>query len=483
MRQLLTESVVLSLASGGLGLLVAVWGVQGLVNFMPNDLPRVNDVSIDANVLLFALIVSTLTGLAFGLIPALQVSRVDLTETLKEGGGKATGVHGRSTRALIVLEIALSLVLLVGAGLLLKSFVLLQQVKPGFDPNNLISLKVSLPEAKYSAPEQKSQFFAQLLERVRALPGVESAGAALSLPFPGDDILFPIRVEGQPAPPAGDENTINYQVVTPDYFRAMRMPLVAGRDIAASDGARAPGVVVLNESAARRYFAGESPVGKRVALGGDATPLTVVGVVGDVRQRALDAQPKAEAYVSYLQSPFGFMGVAVRTAGDPSNLIGAVRGAVAVVDPQVSSGNVHTMRELMSESLARQRSTSLLAGAFSLVALLLATVGIYGVISYTVTRRTREIGIRIALGANRRDVLGMIVSQGMGLALAGVGAGLVASFALTRALSSLLYGVSASDPIVYAGVSLLLTAVALVACYLPARRATRVDPMIALRCE
>jgi putative ABC transport system permease protein len=483
-RQLLTESVLLSLLAGGVGLLVAVWGVQGLVNLMPNDLPRLNDVSIDANVLLFTLVVSTVTGLAFGLVPALQVARVDLTKTLKEDGGKATGMQGRSTRVLIVLEVALSLVLLVGAGLLLKSFVLLQQIKPGFDPNNLIALKISLPEAKYTQPEQKSRFFEQLLERVCALPGVEDAGAALNLPFPGDDILFHIHVEGQPETAAGDESSINYQVISPDYFHTMRIPLLGGRDIAATDRADAPGVVVLNESAVKRYFANEDPLGKRIRLGGDsATPLTVVGVVSDIRQRQLDAPPHPEAYVSYLQSPFGFMGVAVRAARDPETVLGAVRGAVAGVDPQVSSGNAHTMNELMSESLARQRSMSLLTGVFGLVALLLATVGIYGVISYMVTQRTREIGIRIALGAHRRDVLRMIVGYGMGLTLVGVVVGLLASFALTRTLSNLLYEVSATDPLIYAGVALLLSAVALVACLVPARRAMRVDPMIALRYE
>jgi putative ABC transport system permease protein len=483
-RQLLTESVLLSLVAGGVGLLCAVWGVQGLVSLMPNDLPRLNDVSIDANVLLFTLAVSTLTGLAFGLVPALQVSRVDLTETLKEGAGKATGVQGRSTRALIVLEVALSLVLLVGAGLLLKSFVTLQQVKPGFDPDNLLALKISLPPTTYAKPEQKSRFFGQLLERVRSVPGVRDAGAALSLPFPGDDILFPVRVEGQPEPAPGEQSSINYQVVTPDYFRAMRIPLLAGRDIASADRADAPGVVVLNESAVKRYFAGADPLGKRVRLGSaDSPPLTVVGVVSDVRQRTLAAQPKPEAYVSYQQSPFGFMGVAVRTEGDPANVVGAVRGAVAGVDAQVYSGNVHTMNELMSESLARQRSISVLTGVFGLVALLLASVGIYGVISYMVTQRTREIGIRIALGADRRDVLRMIVGYGMGLTLVGVAAGLVASFALTRALSSLLYEVSASDPLIYAGVAVLLASVALAACLVPARRAMRVDPMIALRYE
>jgi putative ABC transport system permease protein len=483
-RQLLTESALLSLAAGALGLLVAVWGAQGLVVLMPNELPRFNDVSIDANVLLFTLVVSTLTGLAFGLIPALQVSRVDLTETLKEGGAKATTIQGRSSRVLIVLEVALSLVLLVGAGLLLKSFLRLQQVKPGFDSNNLIALRVSLPEAKYPQPEQKSRFFEQLLERVKALPGVKDAGAALNLPFPGDDIIFPINIEGQPAPPPGETNSINYQVVSPDYFRTMRISLLSGRDIAATDRTDAPGVVVINESAAKRYFAGADPLGKRIRLGGDdETPLTIIGVVSDIRQRTLDSQPKAEAYVSYLQSPFGFMGIAIRTEGDPANLLGAVRGAVASVDQQVPAGNVHTMNELMSESLARQRSTSLLAGLFGLVALLLASVGIYGVISYMVTQRTREIGIRIALGAKRRDVLRMIVGYGMGLALVGVGIGLLVSFALTRAIAGLLYEVSTTDPLIYTAVALLLSAVALVACLVPARRATKVDPMIALRYE
>jgi putative ABC transport system permease protein len=483
-RQLLTESVLLSLMAGALGLLVAVWGVQGLANLMPNHLPRINDVSIDSHVLLFTLVVSTLTGLAFGLIPALQVSRVDLTETLKEGGAKSATMQGRSSRALIVLEVALSLVLLVGAGLLLKSFLLLQQVKPGFDSNNLLTLKIFLPEAKYPQPGQKSQFFAQLLERVRSLPGVESAGAALNLPFPGDDILLRFNVEGRPAPPPGEQTSINYQVISPDYFRTLRIPLLRGRDIAETDRADAPGVVVISESAAKRYFAGEDPLGKRVRVGGEnAPPLTVVGVASDIRERTLDAPPHAEAYVSYLQSPFAFMGVAVRTGGDPANTLGAVRGAVAGIDKQLSVGSVHTMNELMSESLARQRSVSLLAGFFGLAALLLASVGIYGVISYMVTQRTREIGIRIALGANRRDVLRMIVTHGMGLTLAGVGVGLFASFALTRALSGLLYEVSATDPLIYAGVALLLASVALVACLVPARRAMNVDPMIALRYE
>ena len=483
-RQLLTESVLLSLAAGAVGLLFAVWGVQGLVNLMPNNLPRLNDLTIDTNVLLFAFVVSTTTGLAFGLIPALQVSRVDLTETLKEGAGKATGVQGRSTRALIVLEVAVSLVLLVGAGLLLKSFFLLQQVKPGFDPDRLVALNVSLPATKYSTPEQKSRFFGQLLERVRAVPGVKDAGAALSLPFPGDDILFPVRVEGRPEASPGEQNSINYQVVTPDYFRAMRIPLLAGRDITAGDRAGAPGVVVVNESAVGRYFDGADPLGRRIRLGSDdAPPLTVVGVVGDVRQRTLDARPKPEAYVSYQQSPFGFMSVAVRAEADPAGVVGAVRGAVAGLDAQLYSGNVHTMRELMGESLARQRSISLLTGVFALVALALASVGIYGVISQMVTQRTREIGIRVALGASRRDVLGMIVRYGMGLTLVGITAGLAASFALTRALSGLLYEVSASDPAIYSAVALLLSAVALAACLIPARRAMRVDPMVALRYE
>ncbi|MFL6227268.1 MAG: ABC transporter permease [Pyrinomonadaceae bacterium] len=483
-RQLLTESVLLSLVAGGVGLLFAVWGVQGLVSLLPNDLPRLNDVAIDANVLLFTLAVSTVTGLAFGLVPALQVSRVDLTETLKEGTGKATGAHGRSTRVLIVLEVAVSLVLLVGAGLLIKSFVLLQQVKPGFDPSKLLALNISLPPTKYATPKEKSRFFEQLLERIRAVPGVKDAGAALNLPFPGDDILFPLRVEGEPEPAPGEVSSINYQVVSPDYFRAMQIPLLAGRDISDADRADASGVVVLNEAAVKRYFAGADPLGKRIRLGSDDSPLlTVVGVVNDIRQRTLDAPPKPEAYVSYQQSPFGFMGVAVRTEGDPATLTGTVRGAVANLDAQIVSTNVHTMNELMSESLARQRSVSVLTGAFGLVALLLASVGIYGVISYMVTQRTREIGIRIALGARAGDVLRMIVGYGMGLTLVGVAAGLAASFALTRAMSGLLYEVSASDPLIYVAVALLLSAVALVACLVPARRAMRVDPMVALRYE
>jgi putative ABC transport system permease protein len=314
------------------------------------------------------------------------------------------------------------------------------------------------------------------------VPGVESAGAALNLPFPGDDILLHFNVEGQPAPSQGDQNSINYQVISPDYFRTLRIPLLSGRDIAETDRADAPPVVIISESAAKRYFAGDDPLGKRVRIGGESAPLlTIIGVASDIRERTLEAQPHAEAYVPDQQSPFGFMGIAVRTKGDPANVFGSVRGAVESVDRQLSVGSVHTMNELMSESLTRERSISLLAGFFGLAALLLASVGIYGVISYTVTQRTREIGIRVALGAKRGDVLRLIVNHGMGLALAGVAIGLLVSFVLTRALSSLLYDVSATDPLTFAGVALMLIFIALVACLIPALRATRVDPMIALR--
>lgn len=483
-RQLLTESVLLALIAGCLGLLGALWGVQLLVSLMPNELPPISTVSVDLGVLLFTLGVSILTGIVFGMLPALQVSRVDLTEALKEGAMKGTTNRNRSSRILVVVEVALSLVLLVGAGLFLKSFLLLQQVNPGFEPDNLLSLKISLPDAKYSKPEQQSAFFKELLEKIKTTPGVKDSAAVLNLPFAKDDIYLNFIVEGRPVPPPSEQVNIGYQIISSNYFRTMGIPLLRGRDIAETDREGTENVIILNESAVRKYFPNEDPLNKRVKLRNETTPsLTVIGIVRDVHHHALDIEPRPEGYVSYLQSPFSFSDIVIRTETDPQNVISSVRNAVTEIDKELPIANVQTMNELLAGSMVRERFTSTLAGFFSLVALLLAAIGIYGVISYIVTQRTHEIGIRMALGATKKNVLKIVVWQGMKLTVFGIAIGLFAAFILSRLIESMLFGISANNWTTYLIVAAVLTFVALLACYLPARRAMKVDPIIALRYE
>ena len=485
-RQLLTESLLLAALGGGCGLLLALWANDYLPTLSAGALPRVEHVVLDARVVLFTLAVTLLTGAFFGLAPALQASQVDLNERLKEGGlSLAGGAARRRTQSLLIVsEIAVSLVLLVGAGLFVKSFVRLQQVDPGFDPHNVVTLNVFLPGTRYPENAQQSAFFEQVLERVSSLPGVEHAGVTSNLPVSGNYDQLPLYVEGQPVTNAGDAAQTERYMVSADYFKALGVPLVAGRGFTPRDGAGAQQVAVVGEAVARAYFNGGAAVGSRIKIGDPENPwLTVVGVARDVHQYGLDAAPNFQVYVPHLQSPSQAMTFVVRGAGDAASLASSVRAQVWAVDANQPVYDVKTMRELLAESTAARRFNMILLGLFAAVALALALVGVYGVMSYTVAQRTHEIGVRMALGAQGRDILRLIVGQGMTLVAAGVLVGLAGSLALARTVGGLLYGVSSNDATVIASVSLLLAVVALAANYLPARRATKVDPMVALRYE
>ena len=497
-RQLLTESVLLALLGGFVGLLLATWGVDLLLALGPENIPRREEIGLDAGVLVFTLAVSLLTGLIFGLVPAWQASKADLNVTLKEGGQLqgTSAKHQRLRNALVIAEIALALVLLTGSGLLIKSFARLLDVNPGFDTSNVLALQVTLPSSKYSQEQKRAAFYQQLEERLKALPGVQAVGAVSRLPlFAGDitsgrsNITSRLVIEGRPAA-AGDLPEVDYRVASPSYFQAMNIPLVRGRlfnwQDEPQDRAGLPLVAIINEAMARRFWPGEDPIGKRIKWSGDLDQnpwWTIVGVVGNVRHFSLDMEPRPEVYRPYLVNPLTGPIIVVRAASNPENLIALVRNEVRALDGDVPISNISTMPQLVSRSVAPRRFSMLLLTIFSAVALLLAAVGIYGVMAYSVTQRTHEIGIRLALGAQTADVLKLVVGQGMALALMGVGIGVVGAFALTHLMSSLLYGVSTTDPLTFVVVSVLLTSVALLASYIPARKATKVDPMVALRYE
>jgi putative ABC transport system permease protein len=483
-RQLLTESFLLSLAGGLLGLLVAKWGTGLLVSLSPSNIPRVEQAGLDARVLGFTLLISTLTGLAFGLVPALQASKVNLNESLKGGVTATAGARRSFTRgALVVAEVALSLVLLVGAGLLLKSFKRLSEVELGFDPQRVVAADISLPD-RYDTPSKRVEFFRQLMTRVEALPGVSSVAVSQSVPLSGEEQGIQFTIGGRRAAPGEGKRGAIYHRVSSQYLNVLGIRLLKGRGLTERDAAGAPGVALINEVMARKYFAGEDPIGKQIVL--DRTParaLEIVGVVSDLRYVTPGLEPFPEIYVSYLDDPWQHMSLAVRASGDPARLVAAVRAEVLKMDGDVPLANVKTMEQYVADSVSPQRFSALLLTLFACAALALAALGVYGVISGSVAQRTREIGIRLALGARGADVLRLVVRRGMWLALAGVGVGLAASLALTRVMSGLLYGVSATDPLTFAGVSLLLMLVALLACLVPARRATKVDPLVALRHE
>jgi putative ABC transport system permease protein len=488
-RQLLTENIVLSLCGGALGLIFAGWGINALLALSPANIPRLSSVGIDRDVLLFTLGASLLTGLIFGLVPALTASRLNLNDTLKEGGRSAAeGAGGRRLRSgLAIAEIALSLVLLVGAGLLIRSFIRLQEVRPGFNPQHLLCVDLSLPSAKYQEDQQTVNFFNQLVSEVSQLPGVQAASVSTGLPLGGGADFNAFAVEGHVYARTDRTPDAESRVVSPDYFRALEIPLKRGRVIDDRDVAGAPDVVVISETLARKYFPGQDPLGKRITFGdpqaGNAEWYTVIGLVGDVRGVSLNQEPYGQLYTSSRQNARRALTLAVKTAADPTTMLGAVRDRIRSLDPQQPLYNVRTAEQVLERSVARPRFNMLLITILACVALVLAAVGIYGVISYSVTQRTHEIGVRMALGASTRDVLKLVVGQGMLLAGTGLLVGLVAAFAATRIMSSLLFGISATDPVTYFGLAALLGVIAFLACYIPARRAMKVNPVTALRAE
>ncbi|HKQ90374.1 MAG TPA: ABC transporter permease [Blastocatellia bacterium] len=489
-RQLLAESLLLAGLGGGGGLLLAVWGVYLLVTFGPAELPRAGDVAVDGRALGFTLAVSLLTGIIFGLAPALQASRPDLNEALKDGRRGATGSAGqrRMRSLLVVSEIALSLVLLVGAGLLMKSFLKLQAVDPGFNPNNMLTMRVSMEGPNYEKVESRIVFHDQLLDKIKALPGVQSAGARYRIPLAPDDgyANLAFAVEGRLTDPA-NRPTAFYNTVSPELFRTMEIPLSKGRPFNAHDDQKAQKVIIINETLTRRYFPGEDPIGKRMTLE-DENPkeedwATIVGVVKDTKPLTMDGKPAPEMYMPFAQQPGRSMALMIRTTNKPESVAAAVRHSVQALDRNQLVYGVRTFERVVAESVATPRFRASLIGVFAVVALILAMVGVYGVMSYAVTQRTREIGIRMALGAEPRDALKMVMKQGAKLAVAGVAIGSGGAAALTWLIEGLLFDVRAADPATFVAAPLLLAGAALLACYLPARRATKVEPIVALRCE
>ncbi len=485
LRQLLTESVLLALAGGACGVLFAKWGLAALLTLAPASLPRVSNIQLDAVVLGDALLLSIATGLFFGLAPAWLAARTDVNEALKQGtrGSTEGGARGKLRNALVVLEVAISLVLLAGAGLLVRSFVALAHVDPGFRPEHAVMLRLQLPEKKYEGPEQRAAFGDALLAQLRHRPGVQAVGLTQAMPLVGDWVNG-YFIEGRPRPSDAELPNLNYHSVTPDYFRAMGIRLVRGRLFTERDDAQAPRVAIINETLARREFPHEDPIGKRIAITQNGSPWReIVGVVGDVRQSGVDQAAPAQAYDVFAQKPFSIIYVIIRTDGDPAALATAVRPAVYAVDKDQPVGSIRPLEEILADGIARQRFATLLLTVFSLVALIIAAVGIYGVMAYNVTQRTGEFGIRLALGAQPHDVRLLVLAQGGKLVGLGLLLGLSAACAGARVTESILFKTDAHDPVALGAVTLLLAMVALIACLLPARRATKVDPMLALRAE
>jgi len=464
-------------------LLLAFWGMESLLALAPEDLPRIKDVTLDARVLGFTLVVTLMTGVIFGLAPALQASSPNLNETLKEAGRGTTAGRHRVRSSLVIVEVALALMLLICSGLMIRSFIHLQRVNPGFNPNNALVVNIALPGRKYPNSDHHLAFFSQLVERTSALPGVVAAGVTQSLPIQGDYLLG-FNIQGRPPAPPGEDKSTNYYAVTPGYFKAMGIPLLRGRLFTEQDNNNAPRVAIINETMARQYFPDEDPIGKGISVTqGPERFREIVGIVGDVKQYGLAQPSTLQTYDPYLQMPFSGVSLVVRTESNPASLSGAIRSEVLAIDKEQPVSRIRTLDQIISGSVQQQRFLMLLLGVFAAVALILAAVGLYGVMNYAVTQRTHEIGIRMALGANAGNVLRLIVGRGMMLAMIGVAIGLAGAFALTRLMSKLVFSVSTTDPLTFASISVLLTGVALVACLVPAHRATRVDPMVALRHE
>jgi predicted permease len=485
LRLLLAESLMLSLAGGLLGLLLAFWGTDALMALTPDNIPRLNEVGVDARVFGFTLAVSLVTGIFFGLIPAIHASKPDLNDALKEGSRGAMGsTAGKRTRSVLVaVEVALSLVLLIGAGLMIKSFARLQQMNLGFNPNKVLAVTLSLSQSRYPEAREQAAFFQETLDRLQSLPGVQSAGATTALPLTLELSGSDFRIEGHPEPEAGKEMIIHTRSTSPGYFGTLGISLIKGRDFSDRDNSDAPKTAIINNELARTYFANEDPLGKRITFDDGESWISIVGVIGNVKQLGLDSSAKPEVYFPYLQVSEPSMSLVVRTASDPLSLAAAVKNQIQTIDRDLPIDEAKTMEQLLAESVSGRRFNMLLLSVFALVALVLAVVGIYGVMSYTVTQRTHEIGIRVAIGAQSRDVFRMVIGQGMRLAIIGVAFGLVGAFGLTRLMTSMLFGVEPTDPATFVIIAVLLTVVALVACYIPGRRATKVNPLVALRYE
>jgi putative ABC transport system permease protein len=486
-RQVLSESVLLALLGGGLGSLLAVWGVKALLAVNPVGQAPWAQFGVDRAALGFTLLLSLLVGIGFGLAPALQSSRPALNEMLKEGGRGTAGFRSHRLRgALVVAEMAIALTLLAGGGLLIRSLWRLQQVDPGFDPDSLLTMQLALPRARYPEDEQRAQFFERMLERVAALPGVKAAAVTSEAPFVGANSASSFQIVGRPPLPRGQTLDANRRTVSADYFQTMGMRLAQGRNFDRRDTAQAPRVVVINEAMARKFWPGEDPLGQRITFN-SSMQYEIIGLVRDVNHSSLREKAGLEAYTSYHQLPSRTMDLVARAdhqAGrDPDDLVAGIRRAVREVDPDQPIHNIMTMERRLSGSIAPQRFMALLVSLFALLAMILAALGIYGVMSYAVTQRAHEIGVRMALGARARDALSLIIKQGMKLALAGAALGLVAALALTRLMRDMLFEVQPADPLTFAATAFLLIGVAAMACWIPARRATRVDPMVALRHE
>ena len=484
-RQLLTESVLLAVTGGLLGLLLAVWGSRMLVRL--GSLPNSGDIGIDTWALGFTLLVSFAAGIIIGIVPALQFTRTSLSETLKQGAGRTGGspMKQHTRKALVISEVALSLVLLIGAGLMIRSFWKLQNVDPGFDTSNLLTMSVGLTPIRYSEPHQQLAFLDRVTEQIRAVPGVVSVGATTTIPLAGGGSTQPFSIEGRPTGTVAEQPMAQTRYISSDYFRAIGIPLRQGRFFSDQDRDNSVPVVIISEAMARRFWPGENPIGKRLTPSFHVKQgaREIVGVVGDVKTSGLDVDASAMMYLPYKQSQMPFITFVARTASDPQNFVQPVSKAIYSIDKEQALTDVRTMEEVLARSMSGRRFNMTLLITFAGVALMLAAVGVYGVMNYTVMLRRRELGIRLALGAQKMDVLRLVLGQGLTLTLIGVVAGLLAAYAVTRLMASLLYGVTATDYLTFVSVSAVIIAVGLLASYLPARRATKVDPMIALRAE
>jgi predicted permease len=485
-RQLLSETVLLAVVGGLLGLLLAGWGSALLVQLSSDSLPNPGEIGIDKWALGFTLLVSLVAGVAAGIAPAFQFATDDTSETLRQGSGRTGGSSAkqRTRKALVICEVALSLILLIGAGLMIRSFWKLQQVDPGFNTGNTVTMSVGLSHIKYPDARQQVAFFDRVLEQVVALPGIVSVGATTTLPLSGGGSTQPFTVEGRPTPAVAEQPMAQTRYISSDYFRAMGIPLRQGRFFSDQDRENSVPVIIISEAMARRFWPGEDPIGKRLtpSFHLQQGPREIVGVVGDVKG-GLDADAASMMYMSYKQAPRPYMTFVARTASDPQNFIQVISKAIYAVDKEQALTNVGTMEQVLAASLSGRRFNMTLLISFAVLALVLAAVGVYGVMNYSVTLRRRELGIRMALGARAADVLRLVLGQGLTLTLTGIGAGLVGAYGLTHLMASLLYGVTATDFLTFVSVSGVLMAVGLLASYLPARRATKVDPMIALRQE